>query len=217
MLVVATAFAAAAPAAAIGEDGQAWGTINLAAPISGKLSVNVEAQARLTDDVSRLGQLSLRPSIGWRIADASTLSLGYAYLRSDPAGGAVRNEHRIWQQAAYRIAGVPDGVRLYGRTRLEQRLVEGSDDTGWRLRQQLRLTAPIGRVGVVLSGEPFYGFNDTGWGQRRGFDQVRTFAGINLPLNANTSLEPGYLNQVLFRHGEDRMNHIAILTLNVRL
>lgn len=199
------------------EDGQAWGIVNVAAPLSGKLSVNLEAQVRFTDDVSRMGQLLFRPSIGWRISDATTLSLGYVYFRSDPKVGAVRNEHRVWQQAAYRIVGDPDGVMLNGRTRLEQRFVEGSDHTGWRLRQQLRLTAPVGRVRAVLSGEPFYGLDDTDWGQRRGFDQLRTFAGINIPLSATASVEPGYLNQIVFRRGEDRMNHVASVTLNLRL
>lgn len=86
-----------------------------------------------------------------------------------------------------------------------------------RLVQQLRPTVPLGRVWAILSGEPFYGFDDTEWGQRRGFDQVRTFAGIDLPLNANASVEPGYLNQILSRRGEDRMNHIASPILNLRL
>jgi hypothetical protein len=212
----AAALVAAAPAAAMDGDIQAWATVNLTAPVSNHLSVNVEAQTRLTDDVTRAGQVSLRPSISWRIADTRTLLLGYAYLRSDPLGGAVRNEHRIWQQAAYRIAG-RNGVRLYGRTRLEQRFVAGRDDTGWRIRQQLRITAPIGGARAVVSGEPFYALNGTEWGQRQGFDQLRTFAGVNIPLNDVASVEPGYLNQMLFRRGEDRMNHIASLTLNLRI
>jgi hypothetical protein len=199
------------------DDIQAWGTVNVAASLSKSLSFNIETQARLTDDVSRLSQVSVRPSIGWRVADASTLSLGYAYLRSDLAVGVVRNEHRIWQQAAYRIAGVSNGVSLFGRTRLEQRFVKGSGDTGWRLRQQLRLTAPLGGSQVVLSGEPFFSLDDTAWGQRQGFEQVRTFAGVNLPLSGNVTVEPGYLTQIQLRRGEGRINHIASMTLNVRL
>ena len=215
--LAATALAAATPAAALAGDLQAWGGTTVTAPVTGKLSASMEAQARLTGDVSRLGQLILRPSIGWRVADRHTLSLGYAYVRSEPGGTPVTNEHRLWQQAVYGIVGSGEGVMLDGRTRLEQRFVEGKEGTGWRLRQQLRLTAPVAGVRAVLWSEPFYNIDDAGWGQRQGFDQLRAFAGVNLKVNDMVTVEPGYLHQRVFRRGEDRINHVASLSMNVRL
>lgn len=80
--------------------------------------------------------------IGLKLDKTTTAFIGYAYVRTDPAGPAKSHEHRIFQQLSFRIAGDGKGVTLTGRTRLEKRMFESQDGTGWRLRQQLRLTPP---------------------------------------------------------------------------
>lgn len=90
-------------------------------PIADGVSLLVDVQGRFSDDASRLGQLLVRASIGWRVGDGATASLGYAYVRTTPASGADTDEHRGWQQLSYRLAGDGKGVTLTGRTRLEQR------------------------------------------------------------------------------------------------
>jgi len=114
---------------------------------------------------------------------------------------------------------VPNPVsRLAGRTRLEQRFFEGEGETGWRLRQFFKTTAPLGAdLGpfVSLWDELFYDLHDTDFGQRRGLRQNRAFVGLGWHLSeaGRTTLEVGYLNQWIDRPNVDGLNHV--LSMNV--
>ena len=147
--------------------------------------------------------------------------VGYAYVRTDPETGRTTEEHRIWQQLQFAALRTKAGAPLViSRTRLEQRMIEGRDDTGWRLRQFVRLQVPIARKGAVQAvafTEGFFNLNSTQWGARDGVDQWRTFVGVGLPVAKRMRLEPGYLNQRVFRRGEDRTNHVLSATLFVGL
>ena len=82
---------------------------------------------------------------------------------------------------------------LISRTRLEQRMLEGRDDTGWRLRQFVRVQVPIARQGTVQAvafTEGFFNLNSTSWGARDGVDQWRTFVGVGVPVAPRMRLEP---------------------------
>lgn len=174
----------------------------------------LEAQERFTNDASRLGQFLVRPAIGYKLDKTTTVYLGYAYVMTDPVGPAKSHEHRIYQQLSFRLLGDGKGVTLTGRTRFEQRFFENQDGTGWRLRQQLRLTAPLsGKVRAVAWTEPFIGFNETTF-QRDNLGLWRNFAGAAIPVGKKFTLEPGYLNQYVVRNGPDRIDHTANLTLN---
>lgn len=219
-LTIAAILAVALPAPAPAEeDAQAWGAVTASGPVKGDLFLWLEGQARLTDDVGGGSQFILRPAIGARIAADAHAIAGYAYVRTEPEGRPATREHRLWQQVQFvplRANGAP---LVISRTRLEQRMVEGADETGWRLRQFVRLQAPVrsgSAVQFVGWTEAFLNFNDTDWGARGGFDQWRNFLGIGLPVGERARLEPGYLNQRVFRAGEDRTNHIASATVFYR-
>ena len=201
------------------DDGQAWSQLLVQGPIKGDVIFWAEAQTRLTD-ATRATQIVLRPAIGVRLARDTTAHFGYAFVHTDPANGAATNEHRLWQQLSFPILRTPRGLYVWGRSRIEQRKFEGRRDTGVRLRQFVRAQMPLrrgGKLSGVVFVEGFYAANTTDWGARAGMDQVRSFAGVSIPLGRQVSIEPGYLNQTIFRRGPDRMNHIASLNLFVRL
>lgn len=207
----------ASPTVAAEEDLNAWGAATASIKASDDLVIWLEGQTRFTRDVSRLGQLLLRPAVGYRLNDTTTVFAGYAYVMTNPVGPAKSHEHRAFQQVSFRLLGDGKGVTLSGRTRLEQRFVRGADDMGWRVRQQLRLTAPLNaKLQAVGWTEPFLGLDKTSWGQRKGINVWRNFVGISVPLSASVAIEPGYLNQYVVRNGEDRMDHVASFTLNTR-
>ena len=205
---------AGGPVYAADQDFQVWSANTATVDLDKHWVLWLEAQFRFSDNASRLGQTLIRPGIGYRLDPNTTVTLGYAYVPTDPVGPRFLSEHRIWEQLTFRLAGNGKGITLTGRTRLEQRFVEGTGSMGWRLRQQMRLTAPLaGKVRALLWAEPFLAFNDTSWGQRSGFDRLRTCAGIVLPLTKNINAEPGYINQWVNRTGRDRVDHIANLTV----
>jgi hypothetical protein len=203
------------PAFAAEEDLQAWTAATATIGTGGRTVVWMEAQLRLRDEGARVGQVLLRPAVGYRLGATETAFLGYAYVQTAVADGPDTREHRVWQQLSFRALGDGAGPTITGRTRLEQRMVEGADDVGLRLRQMVRITAPLsGRARAVGWAEGFAGLGATTWGQPAGFDRLRTFAGIALPLGKGASLEPGYMNEWIARKGADRVNHIASLTIN---
>lgn len=213
----AIALSIAAPAYAADQDTQIWGGVSASIDVGEKVVVTLEAQARFTDDAGRLGQSLLRPSIGYRLRKNTTASVGYAYVDTDPVGPAKTQEHRLWQQMAFRMAGDGKGLTLTGRTRLEQRWFEGRNDMGWRLRQQVRATAPLsGKTRAVLWSEPFLNLDDTSWGQRSGLDRWRNSVGLSVPISKTVTLEPGYINQWVVARGSDRVHHIGNVSLSAR-
>jgi hypothetical protein len=216
---------AATPALAAEEDTQVWLAQQSFLNLNKDLVLFTDLQVRLTDDAARAGQAIARGALGVRLDPSTTVWGGYGYIRSDPQGGRVSHEHRLFEQVTWRAFG--DGAgngttrpTLTGRTRLEQRMVEGQQGTGWRLRQLVRLDVPLGKPGspqAVVWAEPFVGLNRTGWGQKSGFDQLRGFAGLALPVGKGISVEAGYSGQYVSRPArDDRMNHIASLSLMIR-
>lgn len=211
------ALLAAAPARA--DDGQIWATLLAQGPVKGDTLLWLEVQPRFTNDASRLGQLVLRPAVGWRLGRDVSAHIGYHYQRNDPEGGPVATEHRAWQQVMFPLLRVEDRL-LLGRIRMEERKFVGQGDIGLRLRTQARLQIPLGgkgTAGPLLWTEGFWSLNNTDWGQRTGLGQVRAFAGVLVPLNRHLNLEAGYMNQTILRAGADQSNHVANIALVYRL
>ncbi|MCY7280453.1 MAG: DUF2490 domain-containing protein [Sphingomonas bacterium] len=141
LLVVAAA--SPTPATAAEEDTQFWTPVIATGPIAGDLAVWAVVRNRFVGNASRLGQFKLRGALGYRFSEALTIYGGYAHITNHrPVGGDV-TERRLWQQASYAVF-TNGPVRITGRTRLEQRFIEGGVDTGRRLRQQMRLSVPLG-------------------------------------------------------------------------
>lgn len=210
--------ATAAPARAAQEDTQLWTAVQANVDLGGPVVLMADWQHRYTDKAARVGQDVVRASLGWKLDGATTLAQGYAYARTDPLTGPTTFEHRPFQQLTLRIAGKAKGPALTGRTRLEERFMEGSAGMALRLRQQLRGTVPLGRgLTAIATAEAMVHLNSASWGAKAGLDQTRLFAGIGTGVAKGVTLEGGYLNQYVVRHGRaDRMNHIFSLSLSLR-
>lgn len=199
-------------------DDQVWLAGIVEGPIAGKLVTWVDVQARMTDGAGRLGQTIVRPSLGYAPRPGTSLLFGYGYFETDVTGRPTQREHRLWQQAQFRVIGTPGKAVLVSRTRLEQRFVEGADDTGWRLRQFTRGQYWVGSGwSMIAFNETFVGLNRTDWGQNSSLNQLRNFGGVGKALTPELALEAGYLNQRLVRPGPDTTNHIASISLFYRL
>ncbi|MFW2829323.1 DUF2490 domain-containing protein [Sphingomonas sp. ID0503] len=208
--------AASPTLAATREDEQLWVNATVMGPVAGDLVYFAEVQPRFDQGVSHLGQLLLRPAIGLRLSPAVTVYQGYAHVALPIEGGRDRNEERSFQQVSWTISPT-----LSSRTRLEQRWLSDGNDTGWRVREMIRAETPLGsdRDGIAALGyaEVFVALNDTDWGARKGFDQLRTFAGLELPLKGKSTIEAGYLNQLVDRpRGDKAVNHVASISLFMR-
>lgn len=216
LLVVACAFFSTMTLASPIEDGRGW--LNITA--IGSLPADnwhwyAEMQPRWREELSEFDQLIIRPAVFYTISEQSSIWAGYARVVTHPAGQTNFDEDRVWQQFLYNFQPI-GSVSLQSRSRLEQRFIENADDTGYRLRQMLRLTMPSkisAQLTWVAYDEYFLNLNNTDYGARKGFDQNRAFAGINWAFNANLKLEVGYLNQYINAKNTNAMNHVLSNTL----
>lgn len=205
--------------AQVREDGQIWFQAVAQGPVAGDLVYFAELQSRFSAHSTVLAQMLIRPAIGVKLTDGLAVYQGYASVRTPTTGGGETQEHRSFQQINWSL-GRPAGVALSSRTRIEQRWLSNGGDLGWRLRQMVRGALPLGqggKVSLIGSAEVFVALNDTDWGARGGFDRLRTFAGLELPLSGKSTIELGYLNQYAAAPaGPDRMDHVAAVNLMLR-
>jgi hypothetical protein len=218
-LALAASCLATAAAAQTTEDEQLWVNATVMKTHANGLAWFAEVQPRVGDGMSEVQQLILRPAIGYRVSDALTVYAGYAHVVL-PRAGEDRNEERGFAQATWTIGKLGRGT-LSSRTRLELRSLSNGNDTGWRAREMLRFVHPIaspGKVRALVSAEAFVALDDTDWGARSGFDQLRSFAGVEVPIGGKNTLELGYLNQWIDDPGRARrVNHVASVAAFFRL
>lgn len=209
--------ALASPAAA--QDTQLWLNTTLFGS-HGDFTYFAEVQPRFGGDISRLDQLILRPAVGWKLNDALTVYQGYARVENTPAGMPGFSEDRSFQQLSWEI-GAFQKFKLSSRTRFEQRWESDGRDVGFRFREMLRASHPIfeeaSGIKAVGWSEVFVALNDTDWGARAGFDQIRTFVGLEVPIQGKSTIEVGYLNQTVNAPAARvEVNHILSLNLFLR-
>jgi hypothetical protein len=190
------------------EDGRYWFNVNVTGPTPVE---NLRWYAEF--------QTILRPALSYALSEQASVWLGYAYVVTHPAGKPAFDEHRYWQQFLYNFSPIQT-LSIQSRTRIEQRQIEDSSDTGHKLRQMFRLTLPSNinpKLQWVFYDEYFVNLNDTDYGAVRGFDQNRAFVGLNWEVSAQAKLEVGYLNQFVNRPNNiDLENHILSTTLMLK-
>lgn len=219
---IAAALGAAAPAHAQSDsDFQAWSALFFSGkPVAdSRLLLWFDGHARFSDDASQLGVSIVRPGLGWQVNEDLDLWAGYARVVARTDGAPNVEENRIWQQATYSVPSL-FGASVSGRTRLEQRLRDTGDDTGWRLRQFFRWERRFegSTLSPVIANEVFVNFNDADWGQQSGFDQNRLFVGGAWRVTEKVRLEGGYLNNILNTAGPGtQTNHNVFVNLFLSL
>jgi len=213
---------AALPASAADEDVGLWNAQFVRFDVDKKnnVFVRLESQQRFNEDVGRIGQFVGRVLVAYRFNPQVNLGAGYAYVQttSNATPEGFTYEHRTYQELGYRVLNKP-GLRIDTMSRLEQRQWTNLPDFSHRARMMVQVHAPLGKngLGPVISVEPFFNLNDQP-SHPGGFDQIRTFGGVFIPVNRKADVIVGYLNLYQPREGrEDRMDHIIWLRTFVRL
>ncbi|WP_085808698.1 DUF2490 domain-containing protein [Sphingomonas sp. TZW2008] len=222
---IAAAALSSTPAVAQTNHGkQIWGSVQVVAPIADDWFVSGEIQPRFSSDNAATAPITIIPPvISWRKSESLILSAGYLYAFIDGARlPNDLNENRFFQQASYRVGAI-GRVGIRAQTRFEQRLRSTGTQWNARVAQQLLVATPLtrkesgGPVGV-MSVELYLNLNETDWGARRGYDDLWTFAGVQLPITSSAALELGYLNQRQRAvNGRRNMNHAAVVGVSFQL
>lgn len=215
--------AAARADTAINHGGQLWGSIQVTAPLADDWFVSTDIQPRFSTRNAATAPITIIPPVvSYRASEDVILSGGYLYAYIDGSRISGFHEHRFFEQVGYQLASVGRlGIR--GQTRLEQRQRSLGEDWNWRVAQTILFAMPLtkkdsgGPVGVA-STELYWNLNRSDWGARRGYDDLWSFLGVQMPINADTSVEFGYLNQRQRAvNGRANMNHAAVIGVSFSL
>jgi hypothetical protein len=194
---------------------QPWPTVYVSAPLGKGWSLSGELVGRVDREHTGPSQMEARLELGHSIGRDLVLWVGYVHVVSYPPLGRAGLEDQVVEQLNWK-AGSIGGVTFSSRTRLEQRFQRGASATNWRVREQVKASVPLGHhVAGIVWVEPFLALNQTS-AVRSGFDQLRSFAGISVPLGRRVEIEAGYLNQFLPRASGDIHNDAVPVTLYVR-
>ncbi len=171
------------------EDLQFWFPTQIIHPLTDDLSVSMQAEIRLKDDISDFGELVLKPALNYHIDEQWGFSFGYKYIDK----GGKPNEQDPWQEFIYSTAY--KDLMVKQQVRLEQRLIDGIDGMIPRVRLLTHLAHQIGDSPYYLSGfgAVRFNMNDKGQGPVSGFEQLRLYAAVGRHLNEHVQVELGYL------------------------
>lgn len=201
---------ALSPALAAGDETNIWLFTTANHRFENGMSVDLGAQLRSVDDLSRLGQLWLEGLLNVPLASGVVATVGYHNIRYFQPGAPDHSLHMITEQLTY-VFATPGPLRFDSRTRLNQMMLS-TGGTRHRLRERVRVTMPLsGQLRGVAYGELFVSLG----GQPAnppGIEQWRAFAGVAVPLSVATSLQTGYVH-VVNVPGRNKVNHVLNLSL----
>lgn len=198
------------------EDQELWLTTAATIKLADKTKLEGDVVARFGNDADGLYEVEVNAMLLHDVGGGITLGGGYTRAVNYANGNVTRTEDRLRAQVG--MAGELGKLKLSGRMRLEYRMRSDGDDTGFRLRPQVKAVLPIGGpFSLVGHHESFILLDDTDWGQIAGYERMRNFAGINWKLNKTVAVELGYLNQYNFGRDirRDGMDHALTMHLGL--
>ena len=190
--------------------------------IADRFSIHSEAQFRYYETVSNFNQLLLRTGLNYKADIKATVTLGYAYIDTDPTfTDAILEdtfftendvkEHRIFQQLI--TTGLIGNTRLEHRYRLEQRFITNSFEsfTAHRARYRLYVTYPLYKQWYLSAyNEIFINLQDDV------FDQNRLYGALGYKLDKNIRMECGYLKNHFTGRNFDRLQFAVFWNADLR-
>lgn len=177
---------------------------------SNKWGMWADYQLRTKENfVDNFSQTIVRAGLTYYIADATKLTVGYAFVNDFP-GDNHKNisapEHRPWQQlqwnTQYGKKRMTQAIRLeerYRRKILNNDSLADGYNFNYRLRYNLLYEIPFSKKGIVPGGFSFIVNNEVmiNFGKQiinNYFDQNRFFLGIKYQAGKHSGFQLGYMN-----------------------
>ena len=187
------------------------------------LGLHTEYQFRRTGLGADWQQSLLRFGLDWHRDDQHIVTGGYGWIRSFPYGeqpiDTTFDEHRIWQQLITK--SVTGQFKWTHRYRLEQRLMQFADGSRWQHRAryfvQVKWAVPNHPEWFLTAyEEAFIGLRNLDNPVLNLLQQNRMSVAVNHTLGNGTSLQLGYLRQVLLKGSGYAAERNHVLLVGVR-
>lgn len=206
----------------LNEDSQVWTSVQVSKALSKRFSYSGTFIYRRAQDWSTSSLYASVPvMISYKLTDAISMSVGYAYLYIP--GTRDLHENRGLTQLSINH-GRWMGGNWDSTLTVEDRTVRESSKDAWRARWRLRYRTPFTGwqvndkpVGLAAWIEPRTYLSDTDWGPKEGYDATRMYVGLEFALGKKTRLDVGYINHYAPRSGADTMNHALSAALQLNL
>ncbi|MDV3459342.1 DUF2490 domain-containing protein [Sphingomonas sp. HF-S4] len=195
------------------EDTQLWLQTNANVPIAEDWRVTVEGIARFSERQKGLFHTEIGGLVSHKLSKHVEIGFGYRHVGSH-GGNTADDEDRLRQHVILTYG------RFTSRFRIDERFHPDGPEVGIRIRPLLRYNHPIGKgFALFASHESFFMANSTDWGQRAGYDRMRNWVGVTLPIAKGISSDVGYLNQYRFARngGSAQMDHALSMQLSLNL
>ena len=210
-LALATSIAAlalATPALASDEDMEFWFNPSVSKAVDGRTSVELETAQRFRKD-PRTDTYFVRGWIKRDDARDNTWGVGIEQRWNGPD----QQEVRLLQQVGYELGPIDL------RTRMEQRFVSTDAQTGWRVRQRIGTSVPLGDSdtswSLTADAELFVTLRSTDPDGQTGVTGLRTFVGFEREFG-RYEVSLGYLRQQDVRdNAPDRIGHAPFIGVGV--
>lgn len=212
LLVAALAVSAATPALAEENDLEFWFEGTVSKDLDKNTYVELQTQQRFREAPAGDSHI-YRIWLGQRLGGGVSGSVG---LHRSKEGTTY--ETRLIEQLSYPIS---DTLKLKGRTRLEQRFIDNSGRTGWRLRQRIGIGVPLTDKKkdweAVANVEGFFTLRATSPTGDTGLTGLRSFVGVQKPFG-KVDVSVGYTRQQSIRKNRpDVVGHAPTLNLTWKL
>lgn len=187
----------------------------------------LELQPRITNDVSQLGVIIVRPGIGYAITPNATIWAGYGLQATEYGDtGNYGLENRAWQGFYWKDTAAKKQFIWEMRNRMEERFLPANSEVSYRWRTRLRGEYLLQEYqpwlkpwSVIASNEVFVNFNSNTNNSQlpAGFNQNRAYVGIGYRFAPEFQIETGYLNQYVPGHvgKANQANNVWMTNFNV--
>ena len=175
---------------------------------SDKWGIHTELQLRRHNTIKDPQQLLIRTGINYDLTPNAMFTLGYGFIETHPYGdypaAGKFPEQRIYQQL--QLKSNVALISLSHRYRLEQRWIKQPDADDYtylnRARYMIKATLPLAGKTLEASelflaayDEVFVGFGKNI--KQNIFDQNRAYVALGYIISNSSTLELGYLNQIV--------------------
>lgn len=209
LLVAGLLLASATPAAADDDAFGVWLNPSAAIELDDDTGLEIETAQRFRDSDDGPDTYYGRFWVIQDLSDVVSVSGGIERRIND--GDA--DETRFLQQVSLR-----HGI-VRGRVRFEQRLVDGADRLGLRVRARAGVVVPLdqdGRWALDTYAEGFWTVRSTSLGGQDGLTGLRTQLGVAYDISDRLTVGLAYLRQQdIRRSAEDRVSHAPLISVDL--
>jgi hypothetical protein len=187
-------------------------------------SLLTDAQIRTREWTRNWSQMLVRSGLNYRINDRLSITGGFAFFKNAQYADKrpiFKNEFRPWQELVYqsKLKMVNLTQRLRGEQRFQQQVINDqktqTSQFFFRLRYRFEAQLPLqsNKLAFLVADEimvnPGYIHNALF------FDQNRSFAGLNIKLQANTALQLQYVKIFQLRSNGPLLENQDVVRVNL--